>query len=204
MGNTARNRKERNMETQANTNQTPAQDPEQDAKQRCNRHGKGHRRGGLLFTLVIALIAGLAGGYVGKTLAHDGPGHGHAGLTADPAQMDQHVERMIQRFAAKVDASAEQKEKLAAIAKSAARDLAPLREQARNARKQAIALLAGASVDRAALERLRAEQIQFADAGRKRLTQALADTAEVLTPEQRTQFAERLQRNHRWGDWHRG
>jgi len=189
------------METQPSTHQPQAQNPDQGATKHCGGHGR--RRGGFFFTLAVALIAGLAGGYVGKSFAHGGPGHWRGGMPTDPAQMDQRIERMIERFAAKVDANPEQKEKLAAIAKGAARDLAPLREQARNARKQAIELLAGASVDRAAIERLRAEQIQLADAGSKRLTQALADTAEVLTPEQRKQFAERIQRGHRWGGWHR-
>lgn len=190
------------METQPNTHESRTQNPDQDATQRCGGHR--HRRGGFLFTLVVALIAGLAGGYVGKSFAHGGPGHWRSGMPADPAQMDQRIERMIERFAAKVDASAEQKQKLAAIAKGAAKDLAPLREQARSARKQAIELLAAASVDRAAIERLRAEQMQLAEAGSKRLTQALADTAEVLTPEQRKQLAERIQRGHRWGGGHQG
>lgn len=192
------------METQPSTHQPQAQNQDQGATTHCGGHSKGRRRGGFFFTLVVALIAGLAGGYVGKSFAHGGPGHAHGGMPTDPVQMDARIERMIGRFAAKVDASAEQKEKLAAIAKSAAKDLAPLRERAQSVRKQAIEILAGASVDRSAIERLRAEQIQLADAGSKRLTQALADTAEVLTPEQRKQFAERLQRGHRWGGWHRG
>ena len=192
------------METQPSTPQSQPQNPDQDAARHCGGHRHGVRRRGFIFTLVVALVAGLAGGYVGKSFAQGGPGQWREGMPTDPAQMDQRVERMINRFASKVDASAEQKDKLAAIAKSAVADLAPLREKARAARKLGIELFAGANLDRAAIENLRAEQMQLADAGSKRLTQALADVAEVLTPEQRRQLAERMQRGHRWGGWHHG
>jgi Spy/CpxP family protein refolding chaperone len=191
------------METQPSTTQPQEQNPDQAATRQCGGNRHGHRRGGFFFTLVVALVAGLAGGYVGKSFAHGGPGHWRDGMPTDPAKMDQRVERMINRFASRVDASAEQKDKLAAIAKSAVTDLAPLREKARTTRKQAIEMLAAESLDRPGIERLRAEQIQLADAGSKRLTQALADSAEVLTPEQRKKLAERMQRGHRWGGRHR-
>jgi Spy/CpxP family protein refolding chaperone len=192
------------METKPGNTQAESQNANQGAAQHCGAHGKGRRRGAFIFTLAVALAAGLAGGYVGTSFAHGGPGHSREGMPTDPAKMDQRVEHMINRLASKVDASAEQKDKLAVIAKSAAKDLAPLREKARAARKEAIGLLAAASVDRPALERLRAEQIQLADSGSKRLTQALADAADVLTPAQRTKLAERMQHGHRRGAWHRG
>ena len=203
MGNVALNQKERNMETQPSTPQPQAENPDRSARRQCGGH-RGHRRGGFFFMLIVALVAGLAGGYVGKSFAHGGHGYWRDGMPTDPAQMDRRIERMIKHFASEVDASAEQKDKLAAIAKSAVKDLAPLREKAQAARKQAIDILAGASLDRAGIERLRAEQIQLADAGSKRLAQALADTAEVLTPEQRKKLAERIQRGQRWSGWHRG
>ena len=54
-------------------------------------------------------------------------------------------------------------------------------------------------IDRGALEGLRSDQLQAADTASRRLTQALADVAEVLTPYQRQKLAEHVR--HRRG-WH--
>ena len=168
-------------------------------------HHRGFRFGRLLFVVAVAAAAGFAGGYAGKSFAH-GPFGGHGAMSAplDPAQMDERVERMVRHFALEADATPEQKERLTTIAKDVARDLAPLREKMRAARTQGMALLAAPVLDRVAIEKLRAERISLADSTSKRVTLALADAAEVLTPEQRTKLAERAQKFGERRGWHRG
>jgi len=138
---------------------------------------------GILGTLGLLASAG--------ALAH-GRRHGHGPM--DPAQMDERIERFIRHLAIEVDASPEQQQKLTAIGKDAARDLAPLRSQGLELRKQALALFSAPTVDRGAVEKLRAARMQQADAASRRMTQALADAAEVLSPEQRRKAAERAAR----------
>lgn len=159
------------------------------------------RRRFLRRATIATLIGSLAAGLGGKAWAHGGPGGWHRGGgfmggPMDPAAMDERIERMVKHFAVEVDATPEQRAKLTEIAKAAAKDLRPMREKVRDARKRGMELLSAPTIDRAAIERLRAEQIQAADAASRRLSQALADTAEVLTPEQRKKFAERFQRRH--------
>ena len=146
-------------------------------------------------TLAVALAAGF-GAQAWSYGGHGGMHRGFMGGSQDPAKADERIERMVKHFAVEVDATPEQRSKLTEIAKAAAKELQPLREKARDARKRGMALLAAPTIDRAALERLRAEQIQAADAVSKRMTQAFADAAEVLTPEQRKKIAERMQRRH--------
>jgi Spy/CpxP family protein refolding chaperone len=165
---------------------------------RCHgsRHG-GARFGRGLFILLIALAAGFAGGYASRSFAH-----GPSSLMSeqpDPAQIDEHVERMVKHLAVEVDATPEQKDRLTEIAKSAAHDLAPLRGNMKRARQQALDLLSAEKIDHAAIETLRVEQLALMDSASKRLSQALADAADVLTVDQRKKLAERAQRfGHRF------
>ena len=54
------------------------------------------------------------------------------------------------------------------------------------------ALLTQDKVDRAEIEKFRAEQLALADAFSKRVSQAIGEAAEILTPEQRRKLADRL------------
>lgn len=138
-------------------------------------------------------FAGLAAlGGIGF-LAAQAPAHGwgrHGAI--DPEERARRLEYRIGRMVADVGGTPQQKERLVAIATAAMADMRPLRQQAREARLRGIELLAATVIDRRALEQQRAIQIQSADARSRRMMQAMADAAEVLTPEQRVKMAARM------------
>ena len=173
----------------SNTTQTPGS-------------GQEPRRRFFKRAALAALIGGIAAGIGIKAFAHGGGSCGwHRGgfLSGplDPARMDEHLDRMLKHLYVEIDATEEQRQKLAPIVKQAARDLLPLREKMRDARKKALELLAQDNVDRAAIEALRAGQLQLAEQASRHISQALADAAEVLTPAQRKELAARIERHRR-------
>ena len=146
--------------------------------------------------IAVALVAGvgatfLAGtSHAGEAMAGMHGGHGGRHHAMDPAKAARHLERMIAKAAP--DATPEQKVRLREIGTAAFVDLKPLRAELRATRKRAHALLMAPVIDRAVLETLRVEQVQRFDAVSKRMATAMADAAEVLTPEQRLRFAEHM------------
>jgi Spy/CpxP family protein refolding chaperone len=152
---------------------------------------------------IATLIGGIAAGVGIKAFAHGGWHRGgFAAGPLDPAAVDEHLERMLKHLYVEIDATDEQKQKLAPIVKQAAKDLLPLREKMQAARKQAIELLTRDTIDRGEIEALRAEQLQLAEQGSRRIAQSLADAAEVLTPVQRRELAARVEKHHR--GWRHG
>jgi len=138
-------------------------------------------------------IAGAALSWHGHAHAF-GPGHHrHGGWEQTDAEtMGKRIEAMTAYRLAEIDATPEQKSRIATIMKGAANDLASLREQGRELRRRsAQLLLAAPTIDRAQLEALRVQQMQLRDTASRRMLQARADAAEVLTPEQRAKLAER-------------
>ena len=111
---------------------------------------------------------------------------------------------MVRHLSIELDANNEQQEKLRGIMRGMLKDVLPARERARAARLQARELLTANTIDRAAMEKLRADQIALADTVSKRITQALGDAAEVLSPEQRRKLADRFPPRGPMMGWHRG
>ena len=128
---------------------------------------------------------------MGMGMGGHGPGRGHHGMM-DHDAMAKRIEQRISKLIADIGGTPEQKDKLLALARATLADLKPLREQHMAARRQGMALLTAPTIDRGALEQLRVSQVQAADAMSQRTLKAMADAAEVLSPEQRSRVAERM------------
>lgn len=98
--------------------------------------------------------------------------------------------RGLSRALDAVDATAEQEDRIWTIIDDTRADLRPMMREFRDTRTAVTDLLAAGTIDRAAAETLRAERIAAMDEASKKVTAALLDAAEVLTPEQRTQLVE--------------
>ena len=172
-----------------------------------NTNPRKRKRGFLI--VPIALAAGLAGAaathaFSGSHWGQHGGWHsfGHMG---GPVQIEKRAERMIKHVAIEIDATKEQQDKLVTVAKSAIKDLLPMRGKISEARTKVRDLLTQPTIDRSAIEKLRAEQMELFDAASKRVMQAIGDAAEILTPTQRKTLNERAEQFRGFRRrWHRG
>jgi Spy/CpxP family protein refolding chaperone len=153
---------------------------------------------GLAVVGTLGAFALRASGQGPRMLFSHGPmGHGLCGGGAcSAADVDRHVARAVGWLVDDLKGTPEQEQKLSAIAKAAVADLVPLKLQAQENHLQAAAILTKETVDRAALEAVRVRQIDLATQASSRLTKAIADAADVLTPAQRVELADRVRKLH--------
>ena len=161
--------------------------------------------GALVALLAVFVLGGVAGQYV---MASPGMAFGMGGHGCmfrggrHPFPPDPAVARERARFAAEwvlrsVDATDEQKERVGTIVGGLTDDLLATVPEHRKNREAFLAALAGDTVDRAALEAIRTEELRVIDRASARVADALAETAAVLTPEQRATLLEAVERFHR-------
>jgi len=108
------------------------------------------------------------------------------------------IERGVERVLSRVDASPEQERQISNIAKAAVSDMKAVGVDPWETRRQFVELFRAETIDNAAIETLRAEQVNKIDTASKRLVQAMTDAAAVLTPEQRRQLADRMKKRRGW------
>ncbi len=151
------------------------------------------RRGTIIASIAAAAALFTAG--IAVVAAH-GSGWNHGWSDEEVAE---HIEGHVGKMLDGIDATAEQRTQVTAILQSAAKDVLALRDQHAAAHAQFKQILSAPQIDRAQLETLRQQQMQALDSASQRLSSALADAADVLTPEQRKQMFENIEKRHqRW------
>ena len=140
-------------------------------------------------------------GMGGQGWAMDGHGWGKGGPGMHASMGRGFGERGLERMLDGIDATPEQAEKIRAIVDAARDDLEPAIDGMRDTREKVAEMLGAPTIDRAAAEALRAERIAAVDQASRRLTTAILDAAEVLTPEQRAELADHFKERGRHGRW---
>lgn len=138
------------------------------------------RRSHSVFRSALAILTLTAAGWGTAVMAQPGGGM-QGGMHG--------ISRMLEQ----VEATPEQRAQIEQITAAARADRAGEREAAQALRAQSLQLLAQPTVDAAALESLRQQMLAQHDRNSQRQMQLMLDVSQVLTPEQRQQWAEALQ-----------
>jgi protein CpxP len=164
------------------------------------RHGR--RRRGFVAGLVLgALGAGLLGFAIGATTpaanaalgAMGRHGFGHDGPPT-PEEAREHAEWFVGFALHRLEATPDQEERVQKIVGDAIDDVFPVVTKHHANRDALHEILLAPTIDRAAIEKLRGEEMALADTLSRIVADTVADTAEVLTTGQRTALVEHLAR----------
>ena len=152
---------------------------------------------GLLLVAAVALGAAIT--QMAVAAPHEGHGPGGRGEHGGPGAMMegggmQASPRRMERMLDEVKATPEQRAQIKQITEAAHTEMAALRESGRKLHEQERALFAQPNVDARNAEALRQQKMAHHDQASKRMLQMRLDISRVLTPEQRAQINERMQR----------
>jgi Spy/CpxP family protein refolding chaperone len=146
---------------------------------------------------MVFMVFGLGGaaflGGAGEATARGWFRHG----THDPEVMRERAAFTTEWVLSRVDATEEQQKRAAEIVQGTLADLAPLHRGGRRLHEEVVALLSADTIDRAALEELRARKLAEWDTASREIVAAVADLGDLLTHEQRLELAEMADRWHR-------
>lgn len=104
----------------------------------------------------------------------------------------EHMGRGMDRMLDGINATDAQRAQVKQIMQAAAADLKAQHDAARGLHEQGLQLFTAPVVDARAVEALRQQKLAQHDQASKRMTQALLDISQVLTPEQRVKLGERM------------
>lgn len=145
----------------------------------------------------LALVVGVAVTVGVTAIAHTvGGGGWHHGRAMTAADMDAHLDAMLQHIYSEIDVTDAQKAQIDPLVRQAVAECAPLHERFGAAHDDLLALFAAERVDREAIERVRSENMRLADEATQRVARLVGDVADVLTPEQRKALVARITQMH--------
>jgi periplasmic protein CpxP/Spy len=161
---------------------------------------------GMLMTLLAAIGVSAwaqtpppAPGMNGAPGMHRGGMRGggmHDGMGMGPGMMfhgsPERIGRMVDFMLDGLHASDAQRTQIKQIAVQAAGDLKTQATSGKAARQRSLQLFTAPTIDAAAIEQARQQMLQQHDQMSRRVTQALIDVANVLTPEQRATMGARI------------
>ncbi len=155
------------------------------------------KRRGLFFGLFALVALGL----FAVSAAFAGPGFGghcgaHGAMGAEPEAKAAFV---AQRIAGQADATDEQQASIEAVLVDLFTDMQALKAEKETFHAQVKDVLVAETIDTEALQVLRAQGMDKVDDASTQAVDALAEIASILTPEQRADLAEDMEKMHaRW------
>ena len=148
--------------------------------------------GGLI---TLSLVGAGATFAISKDRGGMGHGMGHGMFDrADPEEM---MEFRFNKMMGLVKATPEQSDKLKAIFEKVKTDMHPDGQDGgpRKMHEKVLELLSAPTIDKAAVEALRTQQVADMESKSKIITSALLEAADVLTPEQRATLVEEMKKH---------
>lgn len=175
-----------------------------DEQKETSDGGRPPRRRRLLYWLLgaSAVIAAIGARPILAAIQDGGGFHrpgrggwGHHRMTPEAAK--EHAQVATKWALREIDASDEQQDRVNKVVGGAIDDLFRLKDQHQANREAFAAQLGGPTIDRGSLEEIRKSEMALADDASRRFVQAMADVAEVLTPEQRKALLDHVHRHRR-------
>ena len=149
-------------------------------------------------TRTLALVALLAAALPAAAFAFGGHG-GHGSCAASAEEAREHAGRMVDRGLDRVDATDAQRATIDTVLDRAVPQIYAVREEGAALREDARDVLTADTVDAAAAEAIRKDALALVDEGSRLMVGAMVEVASVLTPDQRQELGELMDRMHAEG-----